>query len=224
MFDRVHMQSQSFQMIFQSLMTSYLTGTTSSTKVLPHGVHFHWGTKYPDNPDEILTKNGPISWHFRHYIGLIIDIRHVTHGVQRGQKSPQRKSVPPNPQGHLSNELMSVPPNHQPLCSTMVGENFEICIPQMPVFDLKCTFQLRFHEDDRVSKRDRTGREWIEISEISWHHPDTMKEEMQNILILGFLDHLLPIYPDNPDKNSTSSKYPDLPVRILTSGHHEATE
>ena len=46
-----------------------------------------------------------------------------------------------------------------------------------------------------------------------------MKEEMQNILILGFLDHLLPIYPDNPDKNSTSSKYPDLPVRILTSGH-----
>ena len=83
---------------------------------------------------------------------------------------------------------------------------------------------LRFHEDDRVSKRDRTGREWIEISEISWHHPDTMKEEMQNILILGFLDHLLPIYPDNPDKNSTSSKYPDLPVRILTSGHHAKTK
>ena len=34
------------------------------------------------------------------------------------------------------------------------------------------------------------------------------------------MDHLSPIYPDNPDKNSTSSKYPDLPVRILTSGHH----
>ena len=66
----------------------------------------------------------------------------------------------------------------------------------------------------------REQGEWIEISEKSWHHPDTLKGEMQNILILGFLGHLLPIYPDNPDKNSTSSKYPDLPVRILTSGHH----
>ena len=46
-----------------------------------------------------------------------------------------------------------------------------------------------------------------------------MKDKMQNILIFGFLEHFLPLYPDNPDKNNTSAKYPDLPVRILTSGH-----
>ena len=52
-------------------------------------------------------------------------------------------------------------------------------------------------------------------------NPDTMEDEIQNILTLGFFDHFSSLYPDNLDRNCLSSKYPDLHVRILTNGHHE---
>ena len=47
--------------IFGSILKKSVNRPSHGKKDRLHGVHFHWGTKYPDNPDEILTKTGPIS-------------------------------------------------------------------------------------------------------------------------------------------------------------------